>query len=302
MGRLRGGECFLEKPVSNLELKGLKLLRNLDFSLTNTKTTSNESLVHLSIEFLIPGKYQPRKNFDETVLHELADSIKAQGIIQPLIVRRIDENKYEIIAGERRWRAAKIAGLTHIPVIVRDIGDNVALAFSLIENIQRENLNPVEEAISFSRFREDFQMTHEDIANMIGRSRASITNTLRLLTLEPRVMEMLEKGEIDMGHARALLTLGLEQQYHVACIILEKQLNVRGAEDLANSFKYGKNQKNDDKLSIYHKSCDHWTRELSCKFSTKVAVKVNSKGKGKVIIHVNSLDEIDRLIEMSPEK
>jgi len=302
VGRLRGDGCFLEKLVSNLELKGLKLLRNLDCSLSNTKTTLNESLIHLAIELLIPGKYQPRKYFDEAVLHELADSIKVQGIIQPLIVRKIEEDKYEIIAGERRWRAAKIAGLTHVPVIVKDIGDNIALAFSLIENIQRENLNPVEEAISFSRFREDFQMTHEDIAHMIGRSRASITNTLRLLTLEPRVMKMLEKGEIDMGHARALLTLDLEQQYHAACIILEKQLNVRGAEDLANAFKYGSNKKNDDELSMHHKSCDHWTRELSLKFSTKVAVKVNTKGKGKVIIHVNSPDEIDRLIGRVPEK
>ena len=202
-----------------------------------------------------------RQNLDDTTLNELADSIKVQGIIQPLIVRKVEFSKYEIIAGERRWRAATIAGLTHVPAIVRDIEDNVALAFSLIENIQRENLNPVEEAVAFSKFRDEFSMTHDEIAHMLGRSRVSVTNTLRLLSLEARVMKMLEDSKIDMGHARALLTLEPEQQYRVALMIIEKQLNVRLTEELANSFKYQNNQSKDIKTN-YHEKCFDWTREL----------------------------------------
>ncbi len=283
--------------VSNLELKGLRLLRNLETSISDSNVVNkvNTDISHLALEFLTPGKYQPRKHIDDTTLNELADSIKVQGIIQPLIVRKVEFSKYEIIAGERRWRAATIAGLTHVPAIVRDIEDNVALAFSLIENIQRENLNPVEEAVAFSKFRDEFSMTHDEIAHMLGRSRVSVTNTLRLLSLEARVMKMLEDSKIDMGHARALLTLEPEQQYRVALMIIEKQLNVRLTEELANSFKSQNNQSKDIKTN-YHEKCFDWTRELTNKFSTKVSVKLNPQGKGKITIHVNSIDEIERLI------
>ncbi len=283
--------------VSNLELKGLRLLRNLETSISDSNVVNkvNTDISHLALEFLTPGKYQPRKHIDDTTLNELADSIKVQGIIQPLIVRKVEFSKYEIIAGERRWRAATIAGLTHVPAIVRDIEDNVALAFSLIENIQRENLNPVEEAVAFSKFRDEFSMTHDEIAHMLGRSRVSVTNTLRLLSLEARVMKMLEDSKIDMGHARALLTLEPEQQYRVALMIIEKQLNVRLTEELANSFKSQNNQSKDIKTN-YHEKCFDWTRELANKFSTKVSVKLNPQGKGTITIHVNSIDEIERLI------
>lgn len=283
--------------VSNLELKGLRLLRNLETSISDSNVVNkvNTDISHLALEFLTPGKYQPRKHIDDTTLNELADSIKVQGIIQPLIVRKVEFSKYEIIAGERRWRAATIAGLTHVPAIVRDIEDNVALAFSLIENIQRENLNPVEEAVAFSKFRDEFSMTHDEIAHMLGRSRVSVTNTLRILSLEARVMKMLEDSKIDMGHARALLTLEPEQQYRVALMIIEKQLNVRLTEELANSFKYQNNQSKDIKTN-YHEKCFDWTRELATKFSTKVSVKLNPQGKGTITIHVNSIDEIERLI------
>ena len=283
--------------VSNLELKGLRLLRNLETSISDSNVVNkvNTDISHLALEFLTPGKYQPRKHIDDTTLNQLADSIKVQGIIQPLIVRKVEFSKYEIIAGERRWRAATIAGLTHVPAIVRDIEDNVALAFSLIENIQRENLNPVEEAVAFSKFRDEFSMTHDEIAHMLGRSRVSVTNTLRLLSLEVRVMKMLEDSKIDMGHARALLTLEPEQQYRVALMIIEKQLNVRLTEELANSFKSQNNQSKDIKTN-YHEKCVDWTRELATKFSTKVSVKLNPQGKGTITIHVNSIDEIERLI------
>ena len=286
--------------MSNLELKGLRLLRNLETSLTDShvkeKYAVNTDIAHLALEFLAPGKYQPRKHIDDVALNELADSIKVQGVIQPLIVRKDGYGNYEIIAGERRWRAAKVAGLTHVPAIIRDIEDNVAFAFSLIENIQRENLNSVEEAVAFSRFRDEFSMTHDEIAHMLGRSRVSVTNTLRLLALEARVMKMLEEKKIDMGHARALLTLDPDQQYRVALIIVEKELNVRAAEELANSFKFQNERPNEIKTNNYHDKCDDWTRELSSKYSTKVAVKLNKKGKGTVIFHMNSVVDVERLI------
>lgn len=296
--RLQGSKSLGGSVVSNLELKGLRLLRNLETSSSgsNEMDDTNVSITHLALEFLQPGKYQPRKHIDDTVLNELADSIKVQGIIQPLIVRKVEHGQYEIIAGERRWRAAKIAGLTQVPVVIRNIEDNVALAFALIENIQRENLNPIEEAVAFSKFRDEFSMTHDEIAHTVGRSRVAITNTLRLLSLDKRVMRMLEEKKIDMGHARAVLTLDFEQQYQVALMIVEKQLNVRSAEELVNSLKFQNDRANKIKKNYYHEKCDYWTQELSSKFATKVSVKLNSLGKGTIIIHVNSADEVERLI------
>ncbi|HAT8623321.1 TPA: ParB/RepB/Spo0J family partition protein [Legionella pneumophila] len=290
--------------MSNLELKGLKLLRALDNSFQDGESIPSESITHLAVELLNSGKYQPRKQFDESILDELANSIKAQGIIQPLIVRKIAEECYEIIAGERRWRAAKKAGLTYVPVIIRNIDDNVALAFSLIENIQRENLNPIEEALALNRFREEFEMTHEDIAQMIGRSRVSVTNTLRLLSLDSRVMEMLNEGKIDMGHARSLLKLSPEQQYQVACTVIDKQLNVRDTEALANRLKSSENKGHDKTFSLatLHDKCEEWSTYLSQQFTTNVSVKVNAEGKGKVIIEVNSASEVNWLIKLMSER
>lgn len=287
--------------MSSLELKGLSLLRNLESSLSdlNEGDDANVKIVNLALEFLIPGKYQPRRHIDDVVLNELAASIKAQGIIQPLIVRKVRYSIYEIIAGERRWRAAAIAGLTHVPVIVREIEDNVALAFSLIENIQRENLNPIEEAVSFSRFREEFEMTHDEIAHALGRSRASVSNTLRLLSLDARVIKMLEEKKIEMGHARPLVALDLEQQFRAASIISEKQLNVRAAEKLANAFKYQDGLKNEDKAINHHGKYKDWEKELSLQLSMEVTVKLNKQGKGTVTIRVNSADEMDRLIGLN---
>ncbi|HAU1796505.1 TPA: ParB/RepB/Spo0J family partition protein [Legionella pneumophila] len=290
--------------MSNLELKGLKLLRALDNSFQDGESIPSESITHLAVELLNSGKYQPRKQFDESILDELANSIKVQGIIQPLIVRKIADERYEIIAGERRWRAAKKAGLTYVPVIIRNIDDNVALAFSLIENIQRENLNPIEEALALNRFREEFEMTHENIAQMIGRSRVSVTNTLRLLSLDSRVIEMLNEGKIDMGHARSLLKLSPEHQYQAACTVIEKQLNVRDAEALANRLKSPGNKGRDkiSSLAAPHDKCEEWSTYLSQQFTTNVSVKVNAEGKGKVIIEVNSASEVDWLIRLMNER
>lgn len=285
--------------MSTIELKGLKNLRNLDSLIMKSSVplSSIDSIQHLSVDILIPGKHQPRKQLNEHVLNELADSIKAQGIIQPLIVRKVQPDNYEIIAGERRWRAAKIAGLMHVPVIVREIEDTVAFAFALIENIQREDLNSVEEASAFARFRDEFSMTHDQIAQMVGRSRVSITNALRLLMLEPEVRKLLEEGRIEMGHARALLTLDSEQQLKVALTIVNKQLNVRDAEKLANSAKATGAIKRTKEPIIYREQCEAWSRQLTQKFSTNVSVKLNEKGTGKVTIQIDSPEEVDWLID-----
>lgn len=290
--------------MSNLELRGLKLLRALENSFQEQKSISSELITNLAVELLCSGKYQPRKQFDESILDELANSIKTQGIIQPLIVRKISDERYEIVAGERRWRAAKKAGLTYVPVIIRNINDNTALAFSLIENIQRENLNPIEEALALNRLREEFEMTHEDIAQMIGRSRVSVTNMLRLLSLDPRVIEVLNDGKIDMGHARSLLKLSLEQQFQVASIVIERQLNVRDTEVLANQLKLSKKEACDKTSHIVtlHDKCEVWSACLSQQLTTSVTVKVNADGKGKVIIDVNSASEVDWLIKLMNER
>jgi len=282
--------------VSNLELKGLKLLRALDNSYQDKESLSCELITQLAVELLISGKYQPRKHFNDESLDELANSIQVQGILQPLIVRKLANEQYEIIAGERRWRAAKKAGLAYVPAIIRNVDDNTALAFALIENIQRENLNPVEDAQALNRFREEFHMTHDEIAQMVGRSRVSITNMLRLLTLEPRVIEMLSEGKIDMGHARALLKLMPEHQYELACAVIKNQLNVRDTEAFANRLKARANEE-PDKLALPHQKCEEWSDSLSQRFRTQVSVKVNAQGKGRVVIEVNSASEVEWLVK-----
>lgn len=282
--------------MSSLELKGLKGLRNLS-GLTNDASfdaLSNEQIERLPVELLCSGKYQPRKNFDETVLNELADSIKTQGIIQPIIVRKTGSNRYEIIAGERRWRAAQIAGMSHIPAIVRRIEDNVAFAFSIIENIQRQDLNPIEEALAFSRFCDEFSMTHEEISKMVGRSRAYVSNTLRLLMLEPEVIDLVQENKIDMGHARALLALNSEEQIQTASMIIDKGLSVRETEKIIKKINVERQtKKNGSEVSGYQDQSQRWANELSKLFATHVSVNLNNHGIGNIVIKVNSPEEVE---------
>ena len=215
-----------------VKLKGLG--RGLDALLANDESASSQpdSLGTLPVENLQPGKYQPRTHMDQASLESLADSIRAQGIMQPIVVRLVDGGKYEIIAGERRWRASQLAGLKEVPVIIREIADDVALAMALIENIQRENLNPIEEANGIQRLIEEFNMTHESAAQAVGRSRSAVTNLLRLQNLHGVVQEMLAQAKLDMGHARALLMLDGAKQIAAAEEIVQNQLSVRAAEQL----------------------------------------------------------------------
>lgn len=243
-----------------------------------------------------PRKDQPRKSFNDESLNELTASIKAKGIIQPIIVRKVENGNFEIIVGERRWRAAKKAGLTSIPAIIKDYSRQDVMSVSLIENIQRENLNSIEEAMAINQLIEEFSMTHNSVAESIGKSRATVTNLLRLLELQDEVKNMLKDGLLDMGHARALLTLADEQQLEIAKKIVEGQLSVRETEKLVNRYKLSpletKLLKSDDSQKTHYLS-----KILSDRLSSKVKIQFNSKGEGKVIIHVNSLDEAEWLVE-----
>ena len=246
----------------------------------------------LPIEKLQRGEYQPRTNMDQDSLEELAASIQAQGIIQPILVRPISADKYEIIAGERRWRAAQIAQLEEVPVLVRNIPDEATLAVALIENIQRENLNPIEEAVGLKRLADEFELTHEEMAKSVGRSRTAVTNLLRLLSLSRGAKQLLEYGKIEMGHARALLGLPIEQQDFVAAEVYTKRLSVRQTEALVRSHVQAKNPK-----AKLKKSTDIVKLEESLAEKLGTTVKVqDSNGKGKLIIEYKSLDILDGII------
>ncbi len=284
--------------MSNLELKGLRNLSGLDELLTEAQTEEflKENIFHLPVNLLISGKYQPRSIINDESLHELATSIKSQGILLPLIVRRLSNEKFEIIAGERRWRAAMLAELKTVPAIIKDIPDQTACAFALIENIQRESLNAIDEALAFERLISEFFLTHEEIAERVGRSRSSVTNLIRLLGLSENVKELLRIRKIEMGHARALLSLDMEKQKEIAERVVAKNLSVRETESLVKKI-----HRMPIHLAEVHNPFQNqigkWQNELAQKLSSSVKVQLNSKGEGKIVISVRSPDEIDWLIK-----
>ena len=251
----------------------------------------------LPIDVLRPGKYQPRAGMDPEALSELAESIKAQGILQPILVRPTGAGQYEIIAGERRWRAARIAGLNSIPVAIREIPDDAALAAALIENIQRENLNPLEEAAGIHRLIEEFKMTHEIAAKAVGRSRAAVTNLLRLLNLAQPVRELLLANQIDMGHARALLALSNAKQAEVAHQIVKARLSVRQTEALV-----ARNQNAKHKSAVSpDRDVLRLQEELADRLGIGVQIRANKAGKGSIRLSFHNLAELDRiLVKLKP--
>jgi ParB family transcriptional regulator, chromosome partitioning protein len=275
------------------KMKGLG--RGLDSLLAGDMESVAEAdaLRMVKLEQLRPGKYQPRSHMDDDALQTLADSIRAQGLMQPILVREVSHSEYEIIAGERRWRASKIAGLNEVPVLVREIADESALAMALIENIQRENLNPLEEAQGIKRLIDEFGMTHEKAAAAVGRSRAAVTNLLRLLTLSASVQEMLLQGKLDMGHARALIGLDSARQVMLANQIVAKGLTVRAAEQLAQSVD-GQPQKNN--LPAVNRDVARLQEDLSEKLGASVQIKANPKGAGKLQIAFANLDQLQDII------
>ncbi len=284
------------------KLKGLNrgLGRGLDSLLAGDMGSVGEadSLLLLKVEQLRPGKYQPRSYMDEAALQTLAASIKTQGIMQPILVRHIDDEHYEIIAGERRWRASQIAGLEEVPVLVREIADEAALAMALIENIQRENLNPLEEAQGIKRLIDEFAMTHEKAALAVGRSRVAVSNLLRLLSLCAPVQDMLMHGKLDMGHARALIGLSGAQQIMLAEQIVQSDLSVREVESLVKKIN-GETEKVPQKLiHKINESPDvlRLQEALSDKLGAMVSIKAGSNGAGTLKISYANLDQLDEIV------
>jgi ParB family chromosome partitioning protein len=275
-------------------IKGLG--RGLDALLGSDEqgAQGGETLVTLAIDDLQAGRFQPRQRMDSEALAELAASIKAQGVMQPILARPLGAGRYEIVAGERRWRAARMAGLTSVPALVREIPDRHALAAALIENLQREDLNPLEEAAGLKRLTEEFGLTHAETAEAVGRSRAGITNALRLLDLAPPVQELLREGRLDMGHARALLALPPLKQIELAREAVAKQLSVRQVESRVAGI--GARETGRPRARV-DRDIARLEEEVSGRLGTTVNIRTGMKpGSGKLVIHYSTLDQLDALL------
>ncbi len=284
LGEVRKPEENIEKSVSTTS------------SVTGQQSATEKSpYKNIPIDLLDTGAYQPRTHMDEQTLDELAESIKSQGLIQPILVRPKTADRYEILAGHRRWRACQRAGLESIPAVIKEVSDQAALAVALIENIQREDLNPIEEAMGLKRLMDEFGATHEQIATQIGRSRTAVTNLLRLLSLNPKVRDHVESGELDMGHARALLALSDNEQISLSNMIISRGLTVRDTEK-----KVRQMQTATPKSRISHLAKDADVLRLESELSDKLAAKVSiqqGRKKGKLVIEYHSLDELDGIIK-----
>lgn len=272
--------------------------RGLDILLSSVRGDGEQSddtvLKQLPVERIRPGQYQPRTRMNPDALQELADSIKAQGLVQPIVVRKLGGGEYELIAGERRWRASQLAGLHTIPAVVREVPDQSVAAMSLIENIQREDLNALEEASGLRRLIDEFGLTHQQTAEAVGRSRAAVTNLLRLLELQAETKALVDAGQLEMGHARALLALQGQQQVDIAQKVAQQQLSVRETERLVQSLL----EAGPKPVTVFKPSPDVVKLEqtLTDTLGAKVAIRYNRTGKGKLVIEYNSLDELDGIL------
>ena len=263
-------------------------------TLKQVQDQSRDELHNLPLDVIRPGRYQPRSVFDEEKLAELADSIRAQGVVQPVVVRPVGEGEYELIAGERRWRAAQIAGIDNIPSVVRDVSDEVSVAMALIENIQREDLNPLEEATALRRLIDDFEMTHQQAADAVGRSRAAVSNLLRLLELMQEVKDMIDMRLIEMGHARALLSLDDDLQVQAAREVVHKRLSVRETENLARRLQQSKKNKGNRRVDPDILRLQNRLGEI---LGARVRIQHQASGKGKLVIAYNNSDEFEGILE-----
>jgi ParB family transcriptional regulator, chromosome partitioning protein len=278
----RGLDALL---TSNKEVDGV--------TQSNLTSVDDSELQYLPIEQLQQGKYQPRKDMSAEALEDLSNSIRSQGIIQPIVVRNVDTDTYEIIAGERRWRAAQIAEIDKIPCIIKNVEDEAAIAIALIENIQREDLNAMEEAIALERLLTEFELTHQEVANAVGKSRTAVSNLLRLNKLNEDVKTLLEHGDIEMGHARALLALEDDIQTNTARIVVAKDLTVRETEALIKKIQAPEKIVEETVKDPDTKSLE---QNLSEKFGSQVTISHNKKGKGKLVISYTNLDELDGIV------
>jgi ParB family chromosome partitioning protein len=265
---------------------------------TGSVAIKQDNLSRLPVDLIQRGRYQPRREFDADSLRELADSIAAQGVIQPVVVRAVENDRYELIAGERRWRAAQQAGLDEIPVVIKEVTEEAAMAMGLIENIQREDLNPLEEANALSRLLHEFGLTHQEVAKAVGKSRTTVTNLIRLLDLNEEVKNLVETGRLEMGHARTLLGLKGEDQTKAANTVVSQGLSVRETERLVRRML---NEIENPKPKCQAKNVDPDIRrlvnDLSEKLGAKVDLQQGAKGKGKLVIGYNSLDELEGILD-----
>lgn len=271
-----------EVPTDPAQVASSPAVENLDGELR-----------HLPIEFLERGRYQPRRDMDPQALEDLAASIKAQGIMQPIVVRPQGPKKFEIIAGERRWRASQLAGLDKVPCVIRDVPDEAAIAMALIENIQREDLNPIEEAAALQRLQDEFELTHQQVAEAVGKSRTTVTNLLRLMSLSAEARKLVEHGDLEMGHARAILTLDHPKQTEAARAIVAKGLSVRQTEALVRRLQHEKVNSGEIRLDPDVRRLQD---DLSERIGAPVMIQHNAKGKGKLVINYSSLDELDGIL------
>ena len=292
----RGLEALLgasAKPKPPAEAEAPLAAAAQQAEVTQSSDPKGEALRKIPLEQLKRGKYQPRREFDQVALEELAESIKSQGVMQPIVVRPTGENQFEIIAGERRWRASQLAGIDRIPAVVRDVSDEAAIAMALIENIQRENLNPIEEAVALKRLQTEFELSQQQVAQAVGKSRSVIANLLRLLSLEEDVRELLARGEIDTGHGKVLLALEGPAQIRAANQVVNGKLSVRQTETLVKSILNDK--------PIEAKQADpniqRLEQDLSGRLGAKVAISHASSGKGKLVISYTNLDELDGILQ-----
>ncbi len=264
-------------------------------AVTSHEPGQDGKLANIPVEFISRGKYQPRRDMVPAALEELAESIKVQGVMQPIVVRPIGEAKYEIIAGERRWRAAQMAGLDSIPAVIRDVPDEAAIAMALIENIQREDLNPIEEAVALKRFQDEFELTHQEVATAVGKSRTTVTNLLRLIALCDEVKKLLEHGDLEMGHARCLLTLDDHTQRDIARQVVAKGLSVRQTEALVRQQVQLQDSKETPAPKI-DPNIKQLEERLSEQVGVPIAIQHSAKGKGKLVFNYSSLDELDGIL------
>ncbi|HKS15148.1 MAG TPA: ParB/RepB/Spo0J family partition protein [Pseudomonas sp.] len=277
----RGLDALLSGPtVSALEEQAVKVAQN--------------ELQHVPVELIQRGKYQPRRDMDQEALEELANSIRSQGVMQPIVVRPIGDDRFEIIAGERRWRATQLAGLDTVPAMVREVPDEAAIAMALIENIQREDLNPLEEAMALQRLQQEFELTQQQVADAVGKSRVTVANLLRLISLPEEIKILLAHGDLEMGHARALLGLGEDQQVEGARHVVARGLTVRQTEALVRQWLNGKPEpvepgKPDPDITRLE-------QRLAERLGSAVQIRHGNKGKGQLVIRYNSLDELQGVL------
>lgn len=302
LGALMKGAAATTTTTANKNTLQAEAAEEISIEEAMEDVVSKDLLKELPVEFLQRGKYQPRRDMHPEALEELAESIRAQGVMQPIVVRPINtgsengsEEKYEIIAGERRWRASQMAELDKVPCVIRDVPDEAAVAMALIENIQRENLNPIEEAMALQRLQREFELTHQEVAEAVGKSRTTITNLLRLMNLPDDVRTMLEHGDLEMGHARCLLTLETDKARQAARQVVSRGLSVRQTEALVRRL-----QQEASEPAVQTKKLDPDIKALQDRLSDTIGVPVQiqhgAKGKGKLVLKYSSLDELDGIL------